>query len=264
MFSSDGMEVFTDESTSVASFGSNGAQIGKSSSDHVVLDTTGLHVYKGDGTSGDVNGVDLNGLSLDVTQVIDGLTQSSHFIQTADGFTFMIDDAIDAKQDAGDYATADDLAGAVAGINEDISTKANAAETTEALGGVERYAEELAQGAQAGAEATAATLASNAAMTATNFITEIDGGGILVHRNNNNNSETEEGNDNSETGEDNNSETEEASINGVRISDTVEVVRNDESVAEFGETFRIGLTNQTHMEGRASRLAFARGGNDLA
>ena len=191
--------------------------------------------------------VTTDGISMEVSKVVEGLTQSSHFVQTEDGFVFSVDDAIDAKQDVGDYATADDLAGAVAGVNADIATKADAADTTAALAGLQGYAEELAQGAQDAAEARAAELSSDAEKTATGFITEISGGGILVHRN-----------------DDYDPETEEVPAHGVRISDTVEVVRGGESVAEFGEEFRVGRADQTHMEGSSSKLAFTRDGDDLA
>ena len=48
-------------------------------------------------------------ISSDVTKVVDGLSQSSHFVQTADGFSFTVDDAIEDAQSAADTALADSV-----------------------------------------------------------------------------------------------------------------------------------------------------------
>lgn len=46
------------------------------------------------------------GISADVTEIVDGLTQSSHFTQTATGFSFTLDDALDdAEKVATNYVT---------------------------------------------------------------------------------------------------------------------------------------------------------------
>ena len=128
-----------------------------------------------------------------------------------------------------------------------MAAKADAAETAGAMEGLQGYAEELAQGAQAGAEATASALASDAAKKATGYITDISDGGILVHRD-----------------DDYDPEGGEVPAHGVRITDTVEIVRGGESMVEVGEQLRVGRADQTHMEGRANRLAFAKDGGDLA
>ena len=48
----------------------------------------------------------VSGINADVTEIVDGLTQSSHFTQTADGFSFTLDDALeDAEKVATNYAT---------------------------------------------------------------------------------------------------------------------------------------------------------------
>ena len=66
------------------------------------------------GWQGDLNNyyrkseIDLTveGIETDVTEIVDGLTQSSHFTQTATGFSFTLDDALDdAAKTATNYAT---------------------------------------------------------------------------------------------------------------------------------------------------------------
>lgn len=48
----------------------------------------------------------VSGINSDVTEIVDGLTQSSHFTQTADGFSFTLDDALeDAEKVATNYVT---------------------------------------------------------------------------------------------------------------------------------------------------------------
>ena len=50
--------------------------------------------------------VTVGGIESDVTEIVDGLTQSSHFTQTATGFSFTLDDALDdAAKTATNYAT---------------------------------------------------------------------------------------------------------------------------------------------------------------
>ena len=48
----------------------------------------------------------VEGINSDVTEIVDGLTQSSHFTQTAEGFSFTLDDALeDAEKVATNYVT---------------------------------------------------------------------------------------------------------------------------------------------------------------
>lgn len=50
--------------------------------------------------------VTVGGIESDVTEIVDGLTQSSHFTQTATGFSFTLDDALeDAEKVATNYVT---------------------------------------------------------------------------------------------------------------------------------------------------------------
>ena len=50
--------------------------------------------------------VTVGAIESDVTEIVDGLTQSSHFTQTATGFSFTLDDALeDAEKVATNYAT---------------------------------------------------------------------------------------------------------------------------------------------------------------
>ena len=69
---------------------------------------------------------------------------------------------------------------------------------------------------------TSKQLASNAAKKATNYITEIDNG-IFVHPENN-------------------------SLDGVKIQDTVAIIRNNKEVASYGEIVRIGQAGETRTE----------------
>lgn len=78
----------------------------------------------------------------------------------------------------------------------------------------------------------------DARRVATDYVSDFDADGVLVHARD--------------------------GSGGVSISDTVQVVRGEDSVAEFGESFRIGKQDETHMEGTSSKLAFTRDGGDLA
>lgn len=60
----------------VASFGADGAQIGKTNSQHAVLDSQGLIVYNGDGTLANVNSVNVNAVktaSDEASMLLDGM-----------------------------------------------------------------------------------------------------------------------------------------------------------------------------------------------
>lgn len=64
---------------------------------------------------------------------------------------------------------------------------------------------------------------NGSARTATAYLTESSEEGLMVHRSD------EDG-------------------TGVRITDVVEILRDGESVAEYGETARIGLSDEVHLE----------------
>jgi len=65
-----------------------------------------------------------------------------------------------------------------------------------------------------------------AASTATSYLTENDESGLLVHRS---------------------TDTDVSTINGVHIDEDVDILRNGESVANYGEEIRIGPEDDTHL-----------------
>lgn len=77
---------------------------------------------------------------------------------------------------------------------------------------------------------------SKAAQTATNFLTTVDSTGLLVHRANNTNS-------------------------GVKITDDVDIIRNGESVANYGEETRIGPEDERHVLITSDEFEFKHGNN---
>lgn len=80
------------------------------------------------------------------------------------------------------------------------------------------------------------TDASNAAKTATSYVTDITGGGIMVHPS------TDQ-------------------TTGVQITDDVDILRDGTSVAEYGETVRIGAESSDHVEIDSNELMFHDGTN---
>ncbi len=102
----------------------------------------------------------VSGISADVTEIVDGLTQSSHFTQTADGFSFTLDDALE-----------------------------------------------------------------DAEKVATNYVTDITGGGVMVHPSDD-------------------------ATSGVRITDDVDIMRDGTSVINIGtnDAVRIGVDDSTHVK----------------
>lgn len=100
------------------------------------------------------------GISADVTEIVDGLTQSSHFTQTADGFSFTLDDALE-----------------------------------------------------------------DAEKVATNYVTDITGGGVMVHPSDDD-------------------------TTGVRITDDVDIMRDGTSVINIGtnDAVRIGVDDSAHVK----------------
>lgn len=102
----------------------------------------------------------VDGINADVTEIVDGLTQSSHFTQTATGFSFTLDDALD-----------------------------------------------------------------DAAKTATNYATDITGGGVMVHPSDD-------------------------ATSGVRITNDVDIMRDGTSVINIGtnDAVRIGVDDNAHVK----------------
>lgn len=78
---------------------------------------------------------------------------------------------------------------------------------------------------------------SNAAKTATSYVTDITGGGIMVHPSGNQNT-------------------------GAQITDRVNIMQNGVSVAEYSETARVGAENSTHSVWESGAFIFNDGTND--
>lgn len=87
--------------------------------------------------------------------------------------------------------------------------------------------------------ATFRRLVVDAARSASDYITEIDGGGIMVHQRDD-------------------------SSNAVRISSSVEIIKNDESVASYGEESRIGPSGGQHIIMGSGGLVAYDANGDLA
>lgn len=67
--------------------------------------------------------VTVGGIESDVTEIVDGLTQSSHFTQTATGFEFTLDDALaDAEKTATNYIGIDSTGIRIANANPNTTT----------------------------------------------------------------------------------------------------------------------------------------------
>ena len=65
----------------------------------------------------------VEGINADVTEIVDGLTQSSHFTQTATGFEFTLDDALaDAEKTATNYIGIDSTGIRIANANPNTTT----------------------------------------------------------------------------------------------------------------------------------------------
>jgi len=223
----------------VATFGASGAQIGKSTSQHAVVDANGLAVYNGDGTIARVNSVDVVAVktaSDEASTLLDGMRTAAESAGTT--LNGIYKDAEDAKESA----------------TQAIEDATSASESAIAAANAASEAKEMAATANENA-ASASTSAAQAAQSANAALTNLAITQDVVDA----------------LGQDvDDLQTHVAMMNDglyvvpmnggyyVVLSNTSMQVRDSlgNVVAEYGEGFRLGRLDGTHMEATGSKLSF--------
>lgn len=223
----------------VATFGASGAQIGKSDSQHAVVDPNGLAVYNGDGSIARINSVDVVAVktaSDTANDLLDGMKDAAEAAGTT--LNGIYEDAEEAKTNA-TQAKADAVSAsesATAASNAASEAKEMAATANENAAAASASAVQAAQSANSALTNLAITqdvvdalgrdmddLQTHVAMTNDGlYVVPMEGGYYVVLSN-----------------------------TSMQVRDPLGNV-----VAEYGEGFRLGRLDGTHMEATSSKLSF--------